>query len=364
MNAPRPQPTLLLAPEIFSSGGGIARILRLYLKALCEQAAERGGTVRIVALNEALVDSSDLRHYGDPALADWLACNRHKFRFIRGVLSMSRGCGRIICGHVAQLPVAWAAQKLHPGLRYCLVAHGIEVWRKFSLPERIALRGAEKIFCVSDFTRRELLKNCPLSPERLVVVPNALDPFFTIGPGAPLATCPPVILTVTRLSAEERYKGVDHLIAAMPAVRTAIPGATLRVIGRGDDLPRLQSLAQQHGVLNSGVEFLGFVEDAQLSAEMRACRLFALPSEKEGFGLVFLEAMAHGRPCLGARAGGIPEVITPETGVLTEYANIPALATACIDALRRNWDESAILARARAFSYSPWKARLDSLLTP
>ncbi len=364
MNAPRPKPTLLLAPEIFSSGGGIARILQLYLKALCEQAAERGSTVRIVALNDALVDSSDLRRYANPVLADWFVCNRHKFRFIRGVLAMSRGCGRIVCGHVAQLPVAWAAQKIRPGLRYCLIAHGIEVWRKFSLPERIALRGAERIFCVSDFTRRELLKNCPLPPERLVVVPNALDPFFAIGPGAPLATCPPVILCVTRLTREDSYKGVDHLIAAMPTVRAALPAATLRVVGRGDDLPRLQSLAKQHGLLGAGVEFLGFVEDAQLAAELSACRLFALPSQKEGFGLVFLEAMAHGRPCLGADSGGIPEVITPETGMLAEYANVPALATACIAALTRPWDESAILARARAFSYSPWKARLDSLLTP
>jgi glycosyltransferase involved in cell wall biosynthesis len=95
---------------------------------------------------------------------------------------------------------------------------------------------------------------------------------------------------------------------------------------------------------------------------LRTCRLFALPSKKEGFGLVFLEAMAHGRPCLGARAGGIPEVITPDTGVLADYGDVPAIAAACIAALQRDWHEPTILARAQAFSYSPFKARLASLL--
>ena len=355
--------TLLLAPELFESMGGIPRILQLYLKALCDLAAERDGAVRIVSLNDTVVDSTDMRRYANDYLATWLVCSRNKSRFVRGALRNARGCDRIICGHVAQLPVAWAAKQLNPRLRYHLVAHGIEVWRDFPLVERLALRGAESIFCVSDFTRTELLAHCPgLRPERVLVVANALDPFFAVGPGRPLSTCPPVILTVARLTYKDRYKGIEHLIAALPAVRAAIPGATLRIVGRGEDLPRLQNLARQHGVLAEGAEFLGFVDDKQLAEQLRSCRLFALPSKKEGFGLVFLEAMAHGRPCLGARAGGIPEVITSETGVLPEYGDIPGLAAACINALQRDWDEDAILDRARHFSYPPFKARLASLL--
>jgi asparagine synthase (glutamine-hydrolysing) len=355
--------TLLLAPELFESTGGIPRILQLYLKALCDLAVERDGTVRIVSLNDTVVDSTDIRRYANAHLATWLVCSRNKPRFVRGALKSARGCDRIICGHVAQLPVAWAAKKLNPRLRYHLVAHGIEVWRDFPLVERVALRGAESILCVSNFTRNELLRHCPgLRPERVLVVANALDPFFEIRRGRPLAECPPIILTVARLTYDDRYKGIEHLIAAMPAVRAAIPGARLRIVGRGDDFPRLQSLARQHGVLAEGTEFLGFLEDKQLAEELSSCRLLALPSKKEGFGLVFLEAMAHGRPCLGARAGGIPEVITATTGMLPEYGDITGLAAACIDALQRDWDETAILARAESFSYRVFKARLASLL--
>jgi glycosyltransferase involved in cell wall biosynthesis len=151
------------------------------------------------------------------------------------------------------------------------------------------------------------------------------------------------------------------MIAALPAILAAEPAARLRLIGRGDDIPRLQGIAAQLGV-GAAIDFLGFVDDTRLTAELRACRLFALPSRKEGFGLVFLEAMAHGRPCLGARAGGVPEVISSESGVLVEYGDIAGIARAALEALRRTWDEAAILARAAEFSHSHFEARLAELL--
>ncbi len=354
--------TLLLAPEIFSSVGGIPRILQLYLKALCDLGAERNEGVRLVALNDPALDTADLRRYTNENLDNWYVCSRNKRRFVRAALRMSRGCDRLVCGHVAQLPVAWAARLLNPRLRYFLVAHGIEVWRRFTLAERIALRGAHRIFCVSEYTRGELMRYCKLRGDRVVVLPNALDPFFKIGNGIPLAECPPVLLTVTRLDFSDRYKGVEHLIEAMPAVRAAVPGVQLRIVGRGDDLPRLQGIARQQAVLKSGVDFFGYLDDKRLVEELRSCRLFVLPSKKEGFGLVFLEAMAHGRPCLGARAGGIPEVITEETGILVPFGDVPALAAACVAGLQRPWSEQAILERAALFSYSNFKARLATLL--
>ncbi len=356
--------TLLMAPELFSSVGGIPRILQLYLKALCDLGAERDEGVRLVALNDSVLDSSDVRRYTNAHLDNWFVCARHKKRFVRATLNLVRGCDRLVCGHVAQLPVAWAARLLHPRLRYYLVAHGIEVWRPFNLAERIALRGATRIFCVSEYTRQELLKNCPMRRDRTIVVPNALDPLFAGGTPTPLADRPPVILTAARLSYADRYKGVEHLIAAMPAVVAAEPAAQLRIVGSGDDLPRLQSLARRQGQLGTAIEFLGGVDDKRLVEELRGCRLFALPSRKEGFGLVYLEAMGQGRPCLGARAGGVPEVITEDTGVLVEFGDVPAIAAGCLAGLRGTWSEQALLARAELFSYAHLKERLGSLLLP
>lgn len=355
-----PRNTLLLAPEIFASEGGIPRILQIYLKALCELARPKD-SVRLVTLNDDKFDPVDLVRSSNEWLTDARACGRNKARFVRNALTLSRGCQRIVCGHIGQLPVALAAKALNPRLRYYLVAHGIEVWRPFTSLERLSLRGAERILCVSDYTRQILLSRCPLPENRTTVLHNALDPYFEIGPGAPRNPARPVILVITRITFADRYKGVEHMVEAMPAIRARLPHAILRIIGRGDDLPRLHRLRDSLGQQDA-IEFLGYVDDEKMAAELRACSLFALPSKKEGFGLVFLEAMANGRPCLGARAGGIPEVITDQTGVLVEFGDVAGLAEACIGALEREWDESAILSRARAFSYSPFKDRLASLV--
>ena len=355
--------TLLLTPEIFSSMGGIARMSQIYLKALCELAVDNNRNVRLLALQDSILDSGDARRCSAGSLNDWFVCSGNKRRFVREALRMSRGSDRLVCCHVAQLPAAWAARRLRPRLRYYLVAHGIEVWRPFSLLERLALRGAARIFCVSDFTRSELLKHCPLREGRAVVLPNAIDAAaFPISAGLPLAACPSVILTVSRLSYADRYKGVEHLIAAMPAVRAAVPEATLRVIGRGDDLPRLQGISRKLGLLGDGVEFLGPTDDATVMTEMRACRVFALPSGREGFGLVFLEAMAQGRPCVGARAAAVPELLTPDVGLLAEFGDIAGIGGACVAAIRREWDQEKILARARLYSYEKFRQRLGELL--
>ena len=352
--------TLLLAPELFTADGGIARILRLYLKALCEMAGP-DDTVDLIALNDRVMDSADLAKYSNARMGGWRVCSRDKVAFVKAAIRAGLSSDRIICGHVAQLPVAWAVSKLRPKLEYYLVAHGIEVWRPFSLLERLSIRGCSRVLCVSDYTRRQLLLHCPMEEGRTAVVPNALDPYLDSKDPVPPPDGPPVVLCISRLSIADSYKGIEHLIRAMPAVSAEIPGVRLRIVGRGDALPRLQALATG---LSMGrvVEFVGFRTDAELQADLEACRLFALTSEKEGFGLVYLEAMAHGRPCLGARAGGVPEVISEDSGVLVEYGDVPGIAAAMTAALRKEWPIGPILERVRMFSYLRFKERLASLI--
>jgi glycosyltransferase involved in cell wall biosynthesis len=336
-------------------------MLRLYLRALCEEAATTpDGRVSLAVLNDKGFPATLLTRYTNDRLGRIFSGGRNKWRFSLAALWLGVRSRRIVCGHVRQLFIARLAKFFRPSLNYYLVAHGIDVWRPFGPLERMALRGARRIFCVSDYTRREIMKSCPgLRAEQLAVLPNALDPAF------PIVAAPPrpgahVIFTLTRLDSAETYKGVDHLIAALPAIRDELPGARLRIAGTGNDLPRLEILAQTQGVAEA-VEFLGFVEESRLTNEFNACDLFALPSGKEGFGLVFLEAMAHGKPCLGARAGGVPEVITSECGLLVDYGGGDRLATACSAALRRDWNVNAILDRARYFSYENFRTRLAAL---
>ena len=353
--------TLLLCSELFARESGIQRIMRLYLKALCETAGT-GDEVRLVVLNDREFPAALLQRYANDRLALRQACNRSKAAFVWHAVRGASGADRVICGHLGQLIVAWLARCFHPRLQYYLVAHGIEVWRPYTLMEKLALRGARRILCVSDYTRREVQRRIALPDSRFVVVPNALDPLFdqALSDGAP-GSGAPVILTVARLDARERYKGMDHLIGAMPAVRQAVPAARLRIVGTGSDLPSLKELAARLGMTGT-VEFAGFLDDDHLRAAYRDCNLFALPSSGEGFGIVFLEAMAHGKPCLGARTGAVPEIIDGTSGVLVDPGDIRQIATQLVWALKHQWNPKQIRERATRFGYPVFQERLQRAL--
>lgn len=356
--------TVLLSPELFLAEGGIARIMRLYLKGLCENAAP-GDTITSVVLNDSPADDPRLAQFSTAVLDRNIGCQRSKAACVRAVWQATRSADLIICGHLHQLTLVWFIRQLRPQLRCALVAHGIEVWRPYRPLERRALLATDRILCISDYTRRQLLRFEPrLDPARLLIVPNTMDPFFAPPADAPLPPPNlrgPRILTVARLTSHDTYKGVDTLIEALPLVRRTLPFAHLRIVGGGDDLPRLQLLAQRLGVAAS-CHFTGIVDDAALRAEYAACDLFALPSRKEGFGLVYLEAMIHGKACLGARAGGVPEVIDERVGALADYGNIPDIAAALVDLVRHPRDSAAIRRQAESFAYPAFRARLAAAL--
>jgi glycosyltransferase involved in cell wall biosynthesis len=317
-----------------------------------------------VTLNDVAIDSSDLKHYTtEGSLGQWEACNRDKRRFNHATFWLSADVRFLVCGHVAQLPTAWVASLLRPRLRYVLVAQGIAEFRPLTFWQRRAVKSAWRIFCSSEFTRGELLKHLRLDPKRVVVMPNALDLELTPDgvDSDSITASQPVILSVARLSSIDRHKGVDHLIAAMPAILQSAPGTKLRIVGHGDDIHRLQNLVREHRV-DSAVEFSGHVDDRQLRHELARCSLFALPREKEGFGLVYLEAMAHGKPCIAASSANAPRAITKESGLLVPYGDVAALSSACIAALQTSWDATVIRACASRFSYPVFREHLRRLM--
>jgi phosphatidylinositol alpha-1,6-mannosyltransferase len=356
--------TLLLSPELFRHEGGIARIMRLYLKALCELAAP-GDRVDCVVLNDEPGVDPRTGRYTTDRFRELVGCDRSTRRFIGQVLQRAGVTDRLVCAHLHQLPVAWLAKQLNRRLKYYLVAHGIEVWRPYRWLERRALLGAERILCISEYTRRQMLRFYPaLDPARLVVVPNTMDPHFAPELNDQVSNAPfalPRILTVGRLASDDSYKGFDTLIESMPLLRREHPTARLRVVGKGDDLPRLEALADRLGVRGS-VDFLGPISDEALRAEYAACDLFALPSRKEGFGLVYLEAMAYGKPCLGARAGGTPEVITPAVGELVDYGNLFDLAAAIVELVRHPRDSEVVRRHVDTFAFPAFQRRLGAAL--
>jgi len=221
-----------------------------------------------------------------------------------------------------------------PGLKSIICTHGIDVSEPLGGVRRYALRHANLVLAPSKDTAEHVASDQGVKRERIRVLPWALDPQFEalINPGSRPAMpegfpSGRVILTVGRWLATERYKGMDTLITALPRLLTQRPEVQLVVAGGGDDRAWLEDLAEQYGV-NRHVHFLAGLSYSELAACYAACEIFALPSQGEGFGLVYLEAMACGKPVIGGLHGGAPEVIQDGvTGYLVTHGDAVQLAT-------------------------------------
>jgi phosphatidyl-myo-inositol dimannoside synthase len=220
-----------------------------------------------------------------------------------------------------------------PRLRTIVCTHGVEVWEPLPAVRRLALRRANVVLAPSTDTANHVAEQ-HVRRERIRVLPWALDPEFeTIPANAPQGKLPHgypegrVILSVGRWLANERYKGMDTLITALPRLLTRWPELQLVAVGEGNDRVWLEELAEKNGV-NRHVHFLSGLSFEELAACYEACEMFALPSRGEGFGLVYLEAMAHGKPVIGGAHGGAPEVIEDGvTGYLVPHGDPAQLAT-------------------------------------
>lgn len=356
--------TLLIAPELFRAEGGIARILRAYLHALV-LAKPAGSSVGIIVLNDPPRSLARMPAYlRGGEISPIVLADRSKARFVAACVRHGARADRIVCGHIHLAGVARLVQWINPRMRYYVIAHGIDVWRPYTRLERSDLRGAHRILCVSEYTRRQILRFMPsLDPRRLLVVPNTLDPDFVLpsGPRAPAERPGPRILTVARLTSNDTFKGVDTLIEAMPQILGQLPDARLVVVGGGNDEARLRALAQQCG--GRAIEFLGMIDDERLRDEYARCHIFALPSRKEGFGLVFLEAMSFGKPCLGARAGGVPEVVSEDVGELVEYGHLDQIADACVRLYNRRLDPGEVRGHMGRFSFDQFSRNLSAAMS-
>jgi glycosyltransferase involved in cell wall biosynthesis len=163
------------------------------------------------------------------------------------------------------------------------------------------------------------------------VLPWGLDPSFgshqSQGAHSPLIPTGKIILTVTRMVSSEGYKGVDHMIQAMQVLRALVPDAIYLIVGEGDDRPRLSELAIRLGVQDK-VVFVGQRTDEEVAFYHSAASIYAMPSRGEGMGLVFLEAMASGKPVVAAREAAAPElVLEGKTGLLVKYGDIAELVS-------------------------------------
>lgn len=255
----------------------------------------------------------------------------------------------IITTHVNFSPVGnWLKQIA--GIRYWIIAHGVEVWDIERPNLKKALENCDQVLAVSNYTRERLLREQHLSSDQVVLLPNTFDANrFAIKPKPTrllekynLQPDQPIILTVNRLCATETYKGYDKVLEALPKIQGKIPSAHYIIVGKGDDRDRLENYIQELG-LEDSVTLAGFVPDEELCDYYNLCDVFAMPSKLEGFGIVYLEALACGKPCLGGNQdGAIDALCNGKFGTLIDPDNVDEIAQTLIKILQRNYPNPLI----------------------
>jgi glycosyltransferase involved in cell wall biosynthesis len=208
---------------------------------------------------------------------------------------------------------------------------------------RFYLSCANGIISVSLFCKSLIVSRFEIDPARIAVIANGVDlkEFFPLptseAPSPPLQDSRRVVLAVSRLV--ER-KGLDRLITAISRARTEVPDVHCIIVGEG---PLSAALAAQirDDELDTHVTLAGKVSSAMLAELYRAAEVFALPcrtlpdGDTEGFGLVFLEAGACGKPVVAGAAGGTVEAVTDEeTGLVVNGDDPDDIANAVIRILK------------------------------
>lgn len=367
------------APGMADGSGGIQAFSRAYVKALLSTFPNH--QIKVILKNDQLSGNDELLGLGV------------QVRSVSNLHPTLRTLGLALTGLLAALrdrPVCLLATHLHflPALKaihfvlripFSAVLHGIEAW---NLPEgaRVrALRAADHLIAVSRFTRDTAIALYGLEPSRIGVVPNTFNPTqFSIGPKPDyllkrhgLTPDQPILITVSRLEIRERYKGHRQVFAALKRLLPKFPSIHYVVAGNGDDVPWLRDAVNAHG-LEGHVTITGQVPPQELADYYRLCDIFVMPSSKEGFGIVFLEAMASGKPVIAGNVDGSVDALADgELGVLVDPRDPDEISTTISSVLDQTHPNRLLYspkqlraAAAKRFGFTEFTRQLQRELTP
>ena len=329
---------LYLFPQLSGAPGGIRTVNGDYLRAMmrvCPSARHR------VLLYQDREPPRPAAQRADGGIVRFVPCGRaggaSRFRFAGAFAAalFERRPDLIVAGHAGLAPLAWLAKRAL-GIPYVVWIHGVEVGRLRSRAQRAGMGNADRLVASSRHTRRELAAVAPAAAARTVVAPPAVHDRFRPGGGAEVRRRlgldrEPMLLTVARYDAGEGYKGYDLVLRALPAVLDRRPDVRYVLVGQGDDLPRVRALARELGV-GRAVVFAGAAPDDALPAWYNACDLFVMPSRHEGFGIVFAEALACGKPVIaGDRDGARDALLDGRLGRLVDPDDAGRLTEAILE---------------------------------
>lgn len=296
----------------------------------------------------------------------------HKVNFMWHALKQGPKSRVVILSHINLLLAGWLIKKINPSVKIILFAHGIEVWSPLGRFKRKMLDCCDEIISVSEYTRSKIINVHHVDEAKCTLMNNCLDPFLPLSKNVLVTPAlrekygfsskDKILFTLTRLSARERYKGYDKVMEAM----VQIEDAELRYLIAGsydeEEKKYIDSLVKKLN-LEGRVVLTGFIPDDEVAAHFAMSDCYVMPSIKEGFGIVFIEAMYYGLPVIAGNADGSVDALqNGKLGLLVDPQNVTAIKNAIKDVL---WNKGKYLPDRKLllehFSYDSYKFKMNAL---
>ncbi|HET7117651.1 MAG TPA: asparagine synthase (glutamine-hydrolyzing), partial [Hanamia sp.] len=321
-----PRNILFLTLRTFSVTGGIEKVSKLAGKALYELCKEAGGKLQVCSMYDQQSDF-DERYFPKKNFTGF-GINRLKFS-LKCIYEGSKN-EIVILTHINLLPVGYLIKFFSSKTKLVLITHGIEAWPEFNVIKKHMLLKCDEIISVSEFTKDVISRQNGFPKQNIRVLNNCLDPFLeqplengkdeNLLKRYRLKKEDTILMTLTRLASREKYKGYDMVIESLQKLRVNYPCLKYLLVGKYDneEKERLDRLIEKSGLENQ-VIFAGFIPDSELADHFNLADIYIMPSEKEGFGIVFIEAMYYNKPVIaGNKDGSTDALLNGELGLLVD----------------------------------------------
>lgn len=316
---------MLFTLQTFSTTGGIQKMTRTLAHALNQVASHNNWDFNLWSAYDA---NTDLLPQYLPAKKFIGFANRIAFT-LKAFLKAPR-FDVVVISHINMALVGRAIKTINPKCKIWVVAHGIEVWNDLSPNKKWLLKNCDKILCVSNFTKQQVTSKHYIDAAKCEVLNNALDPFMNLPvvftkpqylmERYDLTGNTPLLFTLTRLNAAEQYKGYEQVIKIIGNLKQTFPDIKYVIAGKCDteEETRINKISKIYNV-EEQVVLTGFVEESELVDHFLMADTFVLPSSNEGFGIVFIEALACGLPVVCGNVDGSLDAI--KNGLLGTAVN-------------------------------------------
>jgi glycosyltransferase involved in cell wall biosynthesis len=313
---------VLFSLQTFSTTGGIQKMTRTLAHSLHTLAEDNKWDFSLWSVYDSNKDL--LARYLPPD--KFVGFNLNRVHFIFKTIFQSKKPDIVILSHINLAMIGLVLKLINPECKVWLITHGIEVWRPLSFFKRSILKNCDKVICVSNFTRDQIIKRHGTKLESCTVLNNAVDPFMKLPESFTkparllkryrITMVTPVLFTLTRLASTEQYKGHDQVIKALSRLKYRFPDIKYILSGKYDykEEQRIMTLISDYRV-EQHVILTGFIDEHELSDHFLLADIFVLPSKKEGFGIVFIEALVCGlRVICGNVDGSVDAIRNGELG--------------------------------------------------